>query len=197
MQCNLESIDESMPPQGHDFLDDHEYAIHAQFIHLIRLQKTIRAMADMHNKLKADPQWRKDPKFLQSAPKLDEWQANLPPYLKLHVSTDLNDPPPLLGVHVGSHFAANLQVYYWLARMMLHRPALALGGVFTDNRWRHHMMECTVAAKSICRLEEVVFEQCGMLGFQCMSRGVNFSIYSLLSCAMIHLVRDSSAGDIT
>lgn len=47
---------------------------------------------------------------------------------------------------------------------------------------------CTNAAKSICRLEEVIFEQYGMLGLQCMSRGVNFSIYSLLSGAMIHLI---------
>jgi len=37
-------------------------------------------------------------------------------------------------------------------------------------------------------LEETVFEQYGMLGLQCMLRGVNFTIYTLLTCAMIHLI---------
>lgn len=188
MQCNPDSVDETLPMRVPEILDDHEHAIHSQFIHMISLQKTIRRMVDVSSKLKAMPSWRNDPQFLKSAPALDNWLMKLPHYLQIQLSTDLNDRPPV----VDSHFAGNLQVYYYLARMMLHRPALAYGKTFAQGgEWRHHMSECTSAAKAICRLEEVIFEQYGMLGFQCMSRGVNFSIYSLLSGAMIHLVRQT------
>lgn len=194
MQCNPETVDDTLPIRIPEVLDDHEYAIHSQFIHLIALQKTIRRMVDVSSKLKARPGWRNDPQFLRSAPTLDGWLMKLPQYLQVHVSVDLNDRPPQLE----SHFAGNLQVYYHLARMMLHRPALAYGKTFSQGgEWRHHMSECTTAAKAICRLEEVVFEQYGMLGFQCMSRGVNFSIYSLLSGAMIHLVSKGSPAQVS
>ncbi|KAI5798982.1 hypothetical protein EDC01DRAFT_25404 [Geopyxis carbonaria] len=185
MQCNPDSVDLSPPPRDTD-LDEQEIDIHRNFLHLICLVKNIRRMTDVHTRLKSTtPGWRNDPQLLASGPSLEQWLFDLPPHLHIQVSTDLSQPPP----HVDSHFAGNLQVYYHLARMMLHRPALAYGKTFAlGGEWRQHMSICTNAAKSICRLEEVIFEHYGMLGFQCMSRGVNFSIYSLLSGAMIHLI---------
>lgn len=148
--------------------------------------KNIRKMVDVSVQLKVNPNWRNDPQFMaKSAPKLNEWLTEVPPDLRVNVSPDLNDPDP----EIYNHFQGNLQVYYHLGRTMLHRPALAQGKTFdADGEWKVHMRLCSNSAKAICRLEEVIFRDYGMLGFQCMNRGVNFSIYTLLTGAMIHLV---------
>jgi hypothetical protein len=185
MQCGPNSVDLSTPLSATPDLDEQEILIHRNFIHLVRLIHNIRRMSDVHEKLKANPNWRNDPQFLQSAPSLEQWLYDLPPDLRILVATDLSQPGPQLD----SHYSGNLQVYYHLARIMVHRPALAFGKTFASGgEWRRHMSVCTDSAKSICRLEEVIFERYGMLGLQCMSRGVNFSIYALLSGALIHLV---------
>lgn len=188
MQCSPDSIDDTVPPANVPELelDEQEYCNHRNFVHLIRLVKNIRRMVDVHVKLKEHPSWRNDPQFMKSAPSLDKWLSELPPDLLVEVNPDLNEPSPDVG---NSHFTGNMQVYYHLARTMLHRPALAYGKTFTaEGEWRHHMSICSNSAKAICRLEEVIFRDYGMLGLQCMNRGVNFSIYTLLTGAMIHLV---------
>ncbi|KAL7269884.1 hypothetical protein RUND412_007427 [Rhizina undulata] len=184
MQCNPDSVDLTIPLRTPD-LDEHEVAIYRNFVYFVWLIKNIRRMNDVHAKLKSTPNWRNDPQFLESGPSLDNWLYELPPSLHVQVSTDLSHPGPQLD----SHFTGNLQMYYHLARIMLHRPALAYGKTFSlGGEWKQHMNICTNAAKSIVRLEEVIFDQYGMLGLQCMLRGVNFTIYSLLTCAMIHLI---------
>ncbi|KAH0608934.1 uncharacterized protein H6S33_001162 [Morchella sextelata] len=184
MQINPESIDLTTPLGSPD-LDENEVTIYRNFIYFVWLIKNIRRMNDVHAKLKATPNWRNDPQFLDSGPSLDTWAYELPPNLHVVVVTDLSHPGP----QIDSHFTGNLQIYYHLARIMLHRPALAFGKTFSlGGEWKTHMMICTNAAKSMLRLEETVFEQYGMLGLQCMLRGVNFTIYALLTCAMIHLI---------
>lgn len=184
MQCDPHSVDLTIPIQTQD-LDDNEVVIHRNFIHYVCLIKNIRRMNDVHAKLKSRPDWRHSPQFMESSPSLDQWLYDLPPDLHVQVVTDLAHPAPRLE----THFAGNLQVYYHLARIMLHRPALAYGKAYgAGGEWRQHMGICTNAAKSICRLVEVIFEEYGMLGLQVMSRGVNFTIYALLTGAMIHLV---------
>ncbi|PUU82536.1 hypothetical protein B9Z19DRAFT_1099110 [Tuber borchii] len=184
MQCNPDSIDLQTPIASPD-CDENEVAIYESFIYFVWLVKNIRRMNDVHAKLKSTPNWRNDPQFLDSGSGLDAWAYKLPANLRVNVSTDLAHPGP----QVDSHFTGNLQMYYHLTRIMLHRPALAYGKTFSlGGEWKTHMTICTNSAKSICRLEETVFEQYGMLGLQCMLRGVNFTIYTLLTCAMIHLI---------
>lgn len=188
MLCEPGSVDLTTPLRGSADLEDQEVIVHRNFVHFVRLIHNIRRMSDVHAKLKSSPNWRNDPQFLRSAPSLEQWSYELPQDLRIHVNTDLSQPRPQLPLD--SHLVGNLQVYFHLARIMLHRPALAIGKSFsTGGEWRRHMKVCTSAARSICRLEEVTFTQFGMLGLQCMSRGVNFSIYALLTSAMIHLVR--------
>ena len=191
MICEPGSVDLTTPLRGTVDLDDHEVYVHRNFVHFVRLIHNIRRMSDVHAKLKVTPNvnWRNDPEFLQSAPSLERWSYELPPDLRIHVNTDLSQPDPQLPHD--SHLVGNLQVYFHLAGIMLHRPALAFSkeSFSSGGEWRRHMTVCNNAARSICRLEEVTFEQYGMLGLQCMSRGVNFSIYALLTSAMIHLVQ--------
>lgn len=184
MQCNPDSID-LQAPVGSPDLDENEVEIYRGFVYFVWLVKNVRRMNDAHAKLKSTPNWRNDPQFLGSGSGLDDWAYELPGNLRVAVSTDLSHPGP----QVDSHFTGNLQMYYHLTRIMLHRPALAYGKTFSlGGEWKTHMSICTNAAKSIVRLEETIFEQYGMLGLQCMLRGVNFTIYTLLTGAMIHLV---------
>ncbi len=54
------------------------------------------------------------------------------------------------------------------------------------------MMVSYNAAKMLCRLQEAVLQTYGLLGLQCMQRGINFTIYAVLACIVLHLVRDCS-----
>lgn len=57
-----------------------------------------------------------------------------------------------------------------------------------DGGWKHHMMICYSSAKLLCRLQEVVLQSFGMTGLLCMQRGINFTIYGVLTCTVLHLV---------
>lgn len=54
--------------------------------------------------------------------------------------------------------------------------------------WKQHMESCYSSAKAMCRLQEGIMQAFGLSGLLCMQRGINFVIYSVLSCTMIHLV---------
>ncbi|KFY43231.1 hypothetical protein V494_02060 [Pseudogymnoascus sp. VKM F-4513 (FW-928)] len=43
-------------------------------------------------------------------------------------------------------------------------------------------------AKLLCRLQEAVIDTFGMSGLLCMIRGVNYVVYSILTCTVLHLV---------
>lgn len=55
------------------------------------------------------------------------------------------------------------------------------------------MEVCYDSAKKMCRLQEAVFHAFGLSGLLCMQRGINFVIYSVLTCTMIHLVSQAIA----
>lgn len=59
------------------------------------------------------------------------------------------------------------------------------------------MEVCYESSKKICRLQEAIFHTFGLSGLLCMQRGINFVIYTVLTCTMIHLVRllDLSMAD--
>ena len=184
MQIDPESVDLQIPMRTQD-MDEQETTIYRNFVYFVYLIKNIRRMNDIHAKLKANPSWRSDPEFTDCGPILDTWARALPTNLHVIVPTDLSIPCP----PVEHHYVANLQIYHNLARIMVHRPPLAITKTFTSQgQWKEHMSICSNAAKNICRLTEVVWRQFGMPGLQCMMRGINFTIYANLTATMIHLV---------
>jgi hypothetical protein len=184
MSCNPDCVDLSVPARTAD-LDDDEVAIHRDFVYFVYLVKNIRRMNDVHAKLKQTPNWRHDPEFLDCGPSLENWSYHIPPSLHIEVPMDLSIPMPPLH----SHFSANLQTYYNLAKIMLNRPALSFVKNFTPGgEWKEHLNICYTSAKAIVRLSEAVWEHYGMLGVKSMMRGVNFTIYAVLTCTMIHMV---------
>lgn len=184
MHIDPESVDLRIPMRTQD-MDEQETTISRNFVYFVYLIKNIRRMNDIHQKLKANPSWRNDPQFTDCGPILDSWAMALPPNLQVAVPADLSIPCP----PVEHHYVANLQIYHNLARIMVHRPPLSIVKTFTSQgQWKEHMSICSISAKNICRLTEVVWGQFGMAGLQCMMRGINFTIYANLTATMIHLV---------
>ncbi|RAL60471.1 hypothetical protein DID88_000246 [Monilinia fructigena] len=50
----------------------------------------------------------------------------------------------------------------------------------------------TRVSKLLCRLQEAVLHSFGLTGLLCMQRGINFTIYCVLTCTVLHLVAITS-----
>lgn len=184
MQVVPETVDLSLAVAMPGFTEL-EVEVHNHFVYFVYLIKNIRRMNDIHARLKTNPNWRHDKEFLDCGPSLESWGRNLPASLAIDVPMELSIPVQQLS----SHFTGNINTYFYLAKIMLHRPALGGGKNFAlTKEWKFHMTHCYTSAKAIVRLNEAVFEQFGMIGIKCMVRGVNFTIYAMLTCTMIHMV---------
>src|SRR5690606_24552155 len=153
MQINPDSVDLSVPARIPG-LTDAEVELHHNFVYFVYLVKNIRRMNDVHAKLKSSPNWRHDPQFLDCGPALESWWQHLPPGLLFDVPMDLSIPVQQLN----SHFTGNILTYFFMAKIMLHRPALGGGGkTFSMTKeWKMHMTHCYTSAKGILRLSEAV-----------------------------------------
>ena len=87
-----------------------------------------------------------------------------------------------------------MHAHYQLGRIMLQRPQLMASKSFAANSaWKQHMTSCYTSAKVLCRIQEAMFTQFGLQGLLCMQRGINFTIYAVLTSIMLHLVSIASA----
>ncbi|KAI9802183.1 MAG: hypothetical protein M1825_002903 [Sarcosagium campestre] len=170
-------------------LDDSELQVSRNWIYMSRIIRNVRRMNDTYANLKKErlKDWGNDPRFVQLTPSFDTWLKDLPP--DLHVSYPDDGALPWLP----SHFVGNLNSYYELSLIMLHRPQLAASDSFAvDGKWKHHMYVCYTSAKKLCRLQEAILAQYGLPGLFCMQRGINFTIYAILTCSVLHLVAITS-----
>lgn len=183
--------DLSVDPNSVDFSlpralpgDEAEYHISRHFTYFARCIALIRKMSDVYSRLKKkSKEWGMDPEFVQLNPSFGSWMADLPADLQISFPSD--GSPPWLP----SHLIGNLHTHYHLGVIMLHRPQLALmdpSGL--DGKWKHHMMICYNNAKMLCRLQEAILNTFGVTGYLSMQRGINFTIYCILTCTVIHLV---------
>lgn len=180
MQVEPSTVDLTplMPKLG---LDDSDYRASRQFTFLVSMIQTVRRMHDIKEAC-ATNDWMSDPEFVALGTKLTEWLDGLP--RDMQITWPKDDTPPWLP----SHFLGNMHTYYHLAVIMLHRPQLSVSGAFADGSWKRHMLVSYGSAKAMCRLQEGIFQQFGLPGLMCMQRGINFVIYAVLTCALIHLV---------
>lgn len=162
-------------------LDDSDYRISRQFTFLVSMIQTVRRMHDIKEACPTND-WITDPEFVALETKLTKWLDALP--RDMQINWPQNDRAPWLP----SHFIGNMHTYYHLTVIMLHRPQLSVSGAFADGSWKRHMLISYGSAKAMCRLQEAIFQQFGLPGLMCMQRGINFVIYSVLTCALIHLV---------
>lgn len=161
--------------------DESEYHVTRNFTYFTRSVKGVRLMNTVYGRIKKNKAWALDPEFTKFNPMFSSWIAELPQDLQITFPED--GSPPWLP----SHFIGNLHSYYYLSIIMLHRPQLSFMDSSTAE-WREHMLICYSSAKTLCRIQEAVLQAFGLTGLLCMQRGINFTIYCVLTCAVLHLV---------
>lgn len=174
-------MDTSIPRPG--TIDDTEYNISRNFAYFIRIAQNVSKANAVYARIKKKKEWGIDPEFVRLNPSFNAWLAELPNDLSIDF------PPDGSPAWVPSSFIGNIHSYYYLSMILLHRPQLKFlppGG--PDGQWKHHMSICYSSAKLLCRLQEGILQNYGLMGLQSMQRGINFTIYCVLSCIVLHLV---------
>jgi hypothetical protein len=178
----LDTVDTSPAPPSSE-RDPFEATISRQYSYFICNVRNIRAIAETYHQLRKDKDWGCHPEFVAHNQAFDRWPDVLPLDLQLILPVDGSAP------WMSSHFVGNMHAHYQLGRIMLQRPQLMASKSFAvDSSWKQNMMSCYTSAKMLCRLQEAVLAQFGLQGLLCMQRGINFTIYAILTCIMLHLV---------
>ena len=164
-------------------IDPSDFEISRQFTFLVRNLRNVSMLIGTYIKIRKQKDWAMDPRFINLNTTVSKWTSELPS--DFQITYPANGAPPQLA----SHFLGNLHSYHHLFIIMLHRPQLMLSRSFSaGGDWKQHMTQCYTSAKSLCRLQEAILQQFGLSGLLCMQRGINFAIYCILTCTMIHLV---------
>lgn len=185
LSVEMDSIDLSIPRPS-PTLEESEYHVTRNYAYFTRVNLIVRRMNAAYARVKRKKEWGIDPEIVSLNPSFDAWMNDLPSDLQITFAQD-GSPP-----WIPSHFVANLHSWYYLSVIMLHRPQLMFmqqSGV--DGSWKQHMMLCYSSAKFLCRIQEAVLQTFGMTGLLCMVRGINYTIYCVLTCTVLHLVRIS------
>ncbi|OQN99474.1 hypothetical protein B0A48_14452 [Cryoendolithus antarcticus] len=182
-----ETVDMEPPFPSAD-LDAFEYQTSRRYAVLSQAIKNTKITNSLYQSLKRQKKdWALDPKFRRHDHNLVDWLQRLPSDLQVHYPAD--DTPPWLG---GDHFVAGMHVYHHLLVIMHHRPQLVTLLEMKDSSWNAHLNTCFEASVSICRLQEALLRDFGLHGILFMLRGINFTVYAILTCAMLHLVAITS-----
>jgi hypothetical protein len=164
-------------------LDQYEIDRSRHYAYFVRNAHHIRIITDIYHKVKKQKDWGADSRFVQNNPLFADWLRNLP--LDLQVNYPADGSPPWLP----SHFVGNMHCHCHLAIILLHRPQLLASQSFAaGGEWKIHMSLCYSSAKNLCRLQEAILQRFGLSGLLYMQRGINFAIYCILTCTMLHLV---------
>ncbi len=170
-------------------VDESEYHISRNFVYLVRIIGNISRLSRAYARVKKNKDWGLDSENTKLNPLFHSWLTDLPPDMTVNFRPD-GAPPWLPSPYIG-----NVHSYYYLSVIMLHRPQLQLlDPTNPDGQWKHHMMICYSSAKLLCRLEEAILQSFGLTGLRCMQRGVNFTIYAVLTCIVLHLVSLTGHG---
>ncbi|KUI54730.1 Cutinase transcription factor 1 alpha [Cytospora mali] len=182
LSVDLDSVDFGLP-RPFTSGDDSDYQVTRNFTYLARVVRNIARMNRVYSRIHKHKDWGCDPDFVQINPEASAWLNDLPPDLCV------NEPPDGSPPWLASSFIGNLHSYYHLSVILLHRPQLTHHEpTGMDGQWKQHMMLCYNSAKTLCRLQEAVLQTFGLSGLQCMQRGINFTLYCILSCIVLHLV---------
>jgi len=167
--------------------DEFEAQLSRQFAFFVQNARNIRLITSAYAKLRKQKDWGADPRFVGFNPAFTKWLEELPHDLQLSYPVDGSRP------WLPSHFVGNMHTHYHLGVIMLHRPQLLTSKSFAaDGAWKQHMALCYSSAKALCRIQEALVDTFGLNGLLYMQRGINFTIYSVLTCTMLHLVSITS-----
>jgi hypothetical protein len=178
----MESVDLSIPRPSMGG-GEGEFHNTRNFTYFARVVRNVRRINNVYSRIKKKREWGIDPDFVQLNPSFESWMKDLPADLQITFPPD--GSPPWLP----SHFIGNLHSYYYLGIIMLHRPQFTfMEPTNIDGCWKDHIMICYSSAKLLCRLQEAILQSFGMTGLLYMQRGIDFTIYCVLTCTVLHLV---------
>lgn len=182
MSVDPNSVDISPNPPNSD-MDDFERSISRQFAYFLRNARNIRLITEVARKLKRKEDWGLDKELISYNVAFHRWPSELPKDLQVVM------PPGGSKPKLSSHFIGNMHSHYHLGIVMLRRAQLTASEKFADDdTWKQHMSVCYNSAKVLCRLQEAILAKDDLGGLLVMQRGINFTIYAILTCVMIHLV---------
>ncbi|KAL5333224.1 hypothetical protein BJX70DRAFT_392361 [Aspergillus crustosus] len=167
-------------------LDQFEIDRSRQYAYFVRNAHHIRILTDIYHKIKRQKDWGSNSRFVENNPIFADWLQSLPPDLQVNYPAD--GSPPWLP----SHFVGNMHSHCHLAIVLCHRPQLLASKFPANGSWKMHMALCYSSAKCLCRLQEAILTRFGLSGLLYMQRGINFTIYCVLTCTMLHLVAITS-----
>ena len=180
----LETVDFDLPSPSPD-VDTFEHQTSRRTTYLAQAVRNIKqtnVLWQAMRRFKKD--WALDPSFVQQNNVISGWLKRLPGDMQMHYSDD--DSPPWIN---RDHFVAYLHIYHHLIVIMQHRPQLQTLLEHRDMDFQTHLDICNDSATMMCRLQEALFRDFGLHGLQFMQRGIGFTIYCVLTCTMLHLVR--------
>ncbi|MCJ1242822.1 hypothetical protein MMC30_000017 [Trapelia coarctata] len=167
--------------------NDDEYQISRNFTYMVRTVRNVRVLNDVYVKIRKQKDWGSNPHLLNLNGSFPKFLQDLPPDMQIHYPSD-GSPPWLPSTFIG-----NMHCYYLLSNILLHRPQLMKSTSFAaGGSWKQHMTLCYDSAKKLCRIQEALLQTYRIEGLICMQRGINFAIYCILSCTMLHLVAITS-----
>lgn len=179
----LDTVDLRIPPFSPSF-DVFDHRVARKYAYFAQAVRNIKQTNNLwHSMRRKKHDWALDPSFVRHNDDLDIWLRELPHDMQLHFPED--ESAPYLG---GDHFLAYLHEYHHLVVIMHHRPQLQALLERRDPAFKRHLEICTEFASLMCRTQEALLRDFGLHGLLFMQRGINFTIYCVLTCTMLHLV---------
>lgn len=182
--CDYETIDMTFPFPSAE-LDAFEYQTARRYAIMAQCVKNVKMTNNLMQagKRAKNPVWALSPDFQRHNEDYLEWPKALPQDMQIQYPED--GSPPWLG---GDHFVANVHAYHHLAVIMHHRPQLQTLLEKHKPEFKNSLDICTEAAVMVCKLQEALLRDFGLHGLLFMLRGINFTVYCVLTCVMLHLV---------
>ena len=181
---DVETVDFSLPAPSAD-IDAFEYQTSRRATFLVQCVENIKQTNILWQALRRmKDDWALDPSFVQQNEVISGWEKGLPADMQIQYPDD--DSPPWIS---NDHFVTYVHVYHHLIVIMQHRPQLQTLLEYRDQAFQTHLDICNESAAQMCRLQEALFRDFGLHGLQFMQRGIGFTVYCVLTCTMLHLVR--------
>ena len=181
---DLETVDFSVPSRRSD-VDETEYQISRRTAYFALCVRTNKQSSTIWNQIRRyNKEWALDPMFVRQNDVIPALFRTLPSDMQIHFPED--EKPPYLG---GDHYVAYLHCYHHIVVIIHHRAQFQTLLWKKDPAFNKHLTICNDAASKICRLQEALLRDYGLHGLKFMQRGIGFSIYAVLICLVLQLVR--------
>ncbi|KAF2772102.1 hypothetical protein EJ03DRAFT_213114 [Teratosphaeria nubilosa] len=184
---DIDTLDFAEPTPSLE-VDAFELSTSRRFTYLAQCFRNIKVTNNLWQGLKKiKDDWALDPAFVRHNEDLFVWVRGLPPDIQITYPGD--GGAPYIG---GDHFVTYIHVYHHLVVIMHYRPQLQAMLEKRDPNFKDPLEVCLKSAAYMCRLQEALVRDFGLHGLQFMQRGINFSIYCVLTCMMLHLAAITS-----